>query len=87
MIHIQSAIAYGIATGSNVLANSLYILENMAILLIFAVGFYTLGLFMSRHRERELYYGTCNGKHLGIVLRKLKLEQYYYETEKGPRVD
>jgi hypothetical protein len=58
MIHVQSAIAYGIATGTNIFANTIYILENMAILVVFAVAFYALGLFMSSHREREIYYGT-----------------------------
>jgi hypothetical protein len=87
MIHIQSAITYGIATGTNVFANSIYILENMAILVIFAAAFYTLGLFMSARREREIYYGTCNAKQLGIVLRKLKYEKYCYETKKGPKAD
>jgi putative membrane protein len=58
MIHAQGAIVYGIGTNTHVFANALYVLQNVGILLIYVIIFGVLGLFMSRRRERELYYGT-----------------------------
>jgi hypothetical protein len=76
MMHAQDAIIYGISTGSHVFENSMVVLQDVGILLIFVVLFGTLGLFMSRRRERELYYGTYNRKHLGKVLNKMGYSQY-----------
>jgi hypothetical protein len=71
MMHIQGAIIYGISTGTHVMFNSLYILQNVATLLIYPAIFIPLGLFMSKYRERELYYGSANAKHIANVLKHL----------------
>jgi putative membrane protein len=76
MMHIQGAIAYGIGTGTHVFANSMYILQNIGILLIYPAIFIPLGLFFSRFRERELYYGTASNKKLAVALHKLNLSKY-----------
>jgi putative membrane protein len=87
MIHGQGAIVYGIATNTHVLQNSLFILQNIGILLIFPVIFYPIGLFMSHRRERELYYGTYRKYRLGGILKKMGYAKYCYETKKGTAVD
>jgi hypothetical protein len=88
MIHIHDAIIYGISTGSHMLENTISIIENIGILLLMAGIFILLGLFMSNRRERELYYGTYNRKHLGIVLKKLGHSNYCKFSRKGvPIVD
>ncbi|MDR1234973.1 MAG: hypothetical protein LBJ97_02695 [Mycoplasmataceae bacterium] len=83
MMHAQDAIIYGISTGAHVFENSMVVLENVGILLIYLVLFNALGTFMSYRRERELLYGTYNRKHLGVVLKKLGYSKYCKTSKKG----
>jgi putative membrane protein len=80
MIQIQGAIIYGV-TG-NVAGTTLYVFENIGILLIFAGLFLTLGLWQAHKREREIFYGTCSSKKLSIVLKQMNLSQYLDEKSR-----
>jgi hypothetical protein len=71
MMHIQGAIVYGISTGTHVMFNVVYILQNIATLLIYPAVFIPLGLFMSKYRERELYYGSAKGKKIASACKHL----------------
>jgi hypothetical protein len=83
MMHAQDAIIYGISTGAHVFENSMVVLENVGILLIYLVLFNALGTFMSYRRERELLFGTYNRKHLGVVFTKLGYSEYCKTSKKG----
>jgi hypothetical protein len=73
---MQGAIVYGIGTGTHVFAASMDILKYAGILLIYPVIFFTLGLIMSKFRERDLLYGTWNRLKLGNVLHRMGLNKY-----------
>jgi putative membrane protein len=80
-IHAQGAIIFGIGGGVNILANTLYILQMAAILCIFAALFVTLGLAMSKRRQRELLYGTANAKKCYKAIKALKLDGKYINSK------
>lgn len=86
MMHAQDAIIYGISTGVHVYQNSLVVLQSIGILLIYVIVFHGLGTFMAYRRERELYYGSYNRKHLGTVLKKLGYSEYCKINQKGTTI-
>lgn len=57
-LHGMGAIVYG----QNNLENSLYILKQFGIMLIFIIFFITLGLLIANNRNKEMYYGSYRAK-------------------------
>jgi putative membrane protein len=80
-IHAQGAIIFGIGGGVNILANSLYILQMVGILCIFAAVFVTIGLIMGKRRQRELLYGTANSKKCYSAIKALKMNDKYINNK------
>jgi hypothetical protein len=80
-IHAQGAIIFGIGGGVNILVNSLYVLQMAGVLCIFAALFVTLGLVMSKRRQRELLYGTASAKKCYKAIKALKLDDKYINNK------
>lgn len=85
MNHAQGTILFGLFNSANYVGNILQIFKCVGILCIFAIGFYLLGLFMSRHRTREIYYGSWKSKFVLESLKELKIEHKY--LDKNNRLD
>jgi putative membrane protein len=81
VIHGQGAIIYGIGSGTNLMQNSLYVLQMCGILLIFALVFTLLGVFNAKFRTREILYGSCSSKKMYQVLKSMKLNKYLNTKE------
>ncbi|MBE4704308.1 hypothetical protein [Spiroplasma platyhelix] len=75
-MHGQGVIIYSIAINGANLADTLYILQQLGILIIWTVGFLIIGLLASILRNREIYYGTCKSKKLAKILMEEKLTKY-----------
>lgn len=75
-IHGQGFIIYSIAVNGANAGDTLYLMQQFGILIIFGVVFTILGLLTSVLRTREMYYGTHSSKRLGKVLIKEKLSKY-----------
>lgn len=75
-MHGQGVIIYSIAVNGVNWADTLYILQQTGILLIWSVIFITIGLLGSVLRNREINYGTCKSKKLGQILTEQKLNKY-----------
>jgi putative membrane protein len=84
VIHGQSAIIYGIGTGTNAIENCLYVLKMCGVMLIFAAVFLTLGLCTCGYRLKEINYGTANKYKLAKVLMSLNNKKYneFIETNR-----
>jgi hypothetical protein len=81
VIHAQGTIIYGIAANVNVASNSLYVLQMFGILLIYPIIFSLLGYFVSKRREREMNYGSCNRTYVYNALKELKIEKRYLNSK------
>lgn len=75
-MHGQGVIIYSIAINGANLADTLYILQQLGILVIWAVVFMIIGLLASILRNRDMYYGTHKSKKLGAILIEEKLTEY-----------
>jgi putative membrane protein len=82
LIHAEGAIIFNIASGTNVYENSMIVLKNVGILSIYLVGFFVLGMFMSKRRNREINYGTAKSKDLSLILMQMKLFDKYSTNHK-----
>ncbi|MDR0545701.1 MAG: ABC transporter permease [Mycoplasmataceae bacterium] len=78
--HAQGTILYGLANPANYVGNVLYILMCVGILLLFVVLFYGLGLAQSRHRVREIYYGSWRASFVLESLKELGIEKQYTDN-------
>jgi putative membrane protein len=77
LIHAQGAIIYGLSAGVNIFSNWMMVLQSCGILLIFPIVFFLWGLFISRRREREIFYGSCNKKDVLHSLQLLHMDKKY----------
>lgn len=75
-IHGQGFIIYSIAVNGANLGDTLYLMQQLGILVIWGVVFITIGLLASILRTREMYYGTHNSKRLGKILLQEKQAKY-----------
>ncbi|AHI53335.1 ABC transporter permease [Spiroplasma culicicola] len=74
-IHAMGSIIYGIGSLGFNTADSLYILQQAGILLIFIGVFITIALFVARKRMKEMYFGTSNPKYVSEALLQLGLNE------------
>ncbi|ASZ09371.1 hypothetical protein CK556_03385 [Mesoplasma chauliocola] len=64
ILHGLGSIVYGVGENGFNSADTLYIIQQAGILLIFALFFVLIGLFGAKHRNREIRFGSFNGKHV-----------------------
>jgi hypothetical protein len=76
-IHAQGAIIFGIGSGADIAFYSLYVLKMVGILCIYLAVFLSLGMIMSKRRQRELLYGTASAKKLFNVFKDLGINNNY----------
>lgn len=81
MMHAQGALIFNIAVNTNVLSQSLYILQCVGILLIYPIIFFIIGCFNAKRREREIYYGSSIKKDVLDSLCKLKIDKKYVDDK------
>lgn len=75
-IHGQGFIIYSIAVNGANLSDTLYLMQQLGILVIWGIVFITIGLLASVLRTREMYYGTHSSKRLGKILLQEKQAKY-----------
>jgi hypothetical protein len=80
-MHAQGALIFNIAVGTNVLSQSLYILQCLGILLIYPAIFFSIGCFNAKRREREIYYGSSIKKDVLDSLHKLGIDKKYVNNK------
>ncbi|AHI53675.1 hypothetical protein SSABA_v1c02630 [Spiroplasma sabaudiense Ar-1343] len=81
-IHGQGAIIYGLSINGQNLIDNLIILQNLAVLLLFAMVFGIIGVFSAKNRCREMLYSTSSPKRLAIILKELNLNDFLRANQK-----
>ncbi|AVN65325.1 hypothetical protein CG002_03105 [Mesoplasma florum] len=84
VLHGLGSIIYGVGENGFNSTDTLYIMQQAGILLIFAVFFVTLGLIGARNRNREIRFGSFLGKHVidGMISLGLAKELAEFKSDR-----